>query len=67
MASIYGGSGNELFFHGSTFLEGDGAILDLSQTDAKYYVCAISVYALPYCPNCSIPKLFPIILFFYFF
>ena len=42
MASIYGGSGNELFFHGSTFLEGDGAILDLSQTDAKYYVCAIS-------------------------
>ena len=28
---------------GSTFLSGDGAILDLSQTDAKYYVCAISV------------------------
>ena len=42
MASIHGGSGNELFFHGSTFLEGDGAILDLSQTDAKYYVCAIT-------------------------
>jgi hypothetical protein len=27
---------------GSTFMEGDGAILDLSQTDAKYYVCAIT-------------------------
>lgn len=27
---------------GSTFLSGDGAILDLSQTDAKYYVCAIT-------------------------
>ena len=45
MASIYKGSGNELFFHGSTFLEGDGAILDLSQTDAKYYVCAITFLA----------------------
>ena len=28
---------------GSTFLSGDGAILDLSQTDAKYYVCAITM------------------------
>ncbi len=27
---------------GSTFLSGDGAILDLSQSDAKYYVCAIT-------------------------
>ena len=27
---------------GSTFMSGDGAILDLSQTDAKYYVCAIT-------------------------
>jgi len=45
MASIYGGSGNELFFHGSTFLEGDGAILDLTGTDAKYYVCAITFLA----------------------
>ena len=26
---------------GSTFLSGDGAILDLSQTDAKYYVFAL--------------------------
>ena len=43
MASIYGGSGNELFFHGSTFLTGDGDILDLSQTDSKYYVCAITI------------------------
>ena len=30
---------------GSTFLSGDGAILDLSQTDAKYYVCAITFLA----------------------
>ena len=43
MASIHGGSGNELFFHGSTFLTGDGDILDLSQSDAKYYVCAITI------------------------
>jgi len=43
MASIHGGSGNELFLHGSTFLSGDGAILDLTGTDAKYYVCAITV------------------------
>ena len=42
MAGIHAGSGNELFIHGWTFLEGDGAILDLSQTDAKYYVCAIT-------------------------
>jgi len=27
---------------GSTFMSGDGAILDLSQSDAKYYVCAIT-------------------------
>ena len=43
MASIYGGSGNELFFHGSTFLEGNGAILDLTGADAKYYICAITI------------------------
>ena len=45
MASIHGGSGNELFLHGSTFLSGDGAILDLTGTDAKYYVCAITIVA----------------------
>jgi hypothetical protein len=45
MASIHGGSGNELFFHGSTFLSGDGAILDLTGANAKYYVCAIVVTA----------------------
>ena len=28
---------------GSTFMSGDGAILDLSQSDAKYYVCAITM------------------------
>ena len=27
---------------GSTFMEGDGAILDLTGTSAKYYVCAIT-------------------------
>ena len=43
MASIYGGSGNELFFHGSTFLTGDGDILDLTGTSAKFYVCAITI------------------------
>ena len=43
MASIHGGSGNELFFHGSTFLTGDGDILDLTGTTAKYYVCAITM------------------------
>jgi len=43
MASIYGGSGNELFFRGSTFLEGNGAILDLTGADAKYYICAITI------------------------
>ena len=37
------GSGNELFFHGSTFLSGDGAILDLTGSTAKYYVCAIQI------------------------
>ena len=40
MASIQGGSGNELFFHGSTFLFGDGAKIDLDSATAKYYVCA---------------------------
>ena len=45
MASIYGGSGNELFFHGSTFLTGDGDILDLTGSTAKYYVCAITIIA----------------------
>ena len=29
--------------HGSTFLEGDGAILDLTGSTAKYYVCAITM------------------------
>ena len=43
MASIHGGSGNELFFHGSTFLTGDGDILDLTGSTAKYYVCAITM------------------------
>ncbi len=28
---------------GSTFLSGDGAILDLSQSDAKYYVVSITM------------------------
>jgi hypothetical protein len=42
MASIHGGSGNELFYHGSTLLSGDGAILDLTGATAKYYVCAIT-------------------------
>jgi hypothetical protein len=45
MASIYQGSGNELFFHGSTFLEGDGAFLSLTQSTSKYYVCAITFLA----------------------
>ena len=30
---------------GSTFMSGDGAILDLTGTDAKYYVCAITFLA----------------------
>jgi hypothetical protein len=34
---------NGLFFHGSTFMSGNGAILDLTGTTAKYYVCAITV------------------------
>jgi hypothetical protein len=43
MASIYGGSGNELFYHGSTLLSGDGAKIDLDGATSKYYICAISV------------------------
>ncbi len=43
MASIHGGSGNELFFHGSTFPNGDGAKIDLDSATAKYYVCAITI------------------------
>ena len=43
MASIHGGSGNELFFHGSTLLSGDGSQLDLDGTTSKYYVCAITI------------------------
>ena len=43
MASIHGGSGNELFFHGSTFLTGDADALDLTGATAKYYVCAITI------------------------
>ena len=39
------GSGNELFMHGSTFLSGDGAQLDLKGATAKYYVCAITITA----------------------
>jgi len=39
------GSGNELFMHGSTFLSGDGAQLDLTGATAKYYVCAITITA----------------------
>jgi hypothetical protein len=45
MGSIHGGSGNELFYHGSTFLAGDGALLDLTGATAKYYVCAITTTA----------------------
>jgi hypothetical protein len=37
------GSGNELFMHGSTFLSGNGAQLDLTGATAKYYVCAITI------------------------
>jgi hypothetical protein len=43
MATNQFGSGNELFMHGSTFLQGDGAILDLTGATAKYYICAITV------------------------
>ena len=39
------GSGNELFMHGSTFLSGDDAQLDLTGATAKYYVCAITITA----------------------
>ena len=44
MASIHGGSGNELFFHGSTFLRHDGGAtrLDLSGSNSKYFICAIT-------------------------
>ena len=45
MGSIHGGSGNELFYHGSTFLAGDGALLDLTGATAKYFVCAITITA----------------------
>ena len=40
--AIHGGSGNELFYHGSTYLDGDGSKIDLDGANAKYYVCAIS-------------------------
>ena len=43
MASIQGGSGNELFYHGSTLLSGDGSQLDLDGATSKYYVCAITI------------------------
>lgn len=43
MASIHGGSGNELFYHGSTLLNGDGAKIDLDGTTSKYFVCAITI------------------------
>jgi len=43
MASIHGGSGNELFYHGSTLLSGDGAKIDLDNSNSKYFVCAITV------------------------
>ena len=45
MATNQFGSGNELFMHGSTFLSGDGAILDLTGATAKYYICAITFTA----------------------
>ena len=37
------GSGNELFMHGSTFLNDDGSQLDLTGATAKYYICAITI------------------------
>ena len=40
--AIHGGSGNELFYHGSTYLDGNGSKIDLDGANAKYYVCAIS-------------------------
>ena len=43
MASIQGGSGNELFYHGSTLLSEDGSKLDLDGATSKYYVCAITI------------------------
>ena len=43
MATNQFGSGNELFMHGSSFLQGDGAKLDLTGATAKYYICAIVV------------------------
>lgn len=42
MATINGGSGNEIFYHGSTFLSGDGAQLNLTGASAKYFICAIT-------------------------
>ena len=43
MATVNGGSGNEIFYHGSTFLSGNDAKLDLAGVNAKYFVCAIAV------------------------
>jgi len=40
--AIHAGSGNELFYHGSTYLDGNGSKIDLDGANAKYYVCAIS-------------------------
>lgn len=45
MATINGGSGNEIFYHGSTFLSGDGAQLNLTGASAKYFICAITITA----------------------
>ena len=45
MGSIQFGSGNELFYHGSALLKGDGAKLDLDGGSAKYFVCAITILA----------------------
>lgn len=43
MGSIHGGSGNELFYHGSTLLSGDGAKIDLDGATSKYFICAITI------------------------
>ncbi len=43
MATVNGGSGNEIFYHGSTFLSGNDAKLDLTGVNAKYFICAITV------------------------
>jgi len=45
MATINGGSSNDIFYHGSTFLSGDGAQLNLTGANAKYFICAITVTA----------------------